>query len=92
MFKIPLRGCKQYKPSANANFDTAAFNSDSLVDAVVTVYRIDIHQGSATCGTRAKLGTASNFQWQAETPSSTYQFCYDSQEVLLTLTSTKMRM
>jgi len=33
-------------------------------------------------GIRATLGTPNNFLWHAETPSFTYQFCFDSQEVL----------
>ena len=53
---------------------------------------IHLRQVSATCGTRATLGTPSNFQWHAETPSFTYQFGYDSQDVLLTMTCAKIRM
>jgi len=45
-------------------------------------------QGSATCSS----GTLSNFQCRADRPSFTYQFCYDSQEVFLPLTCTKIRM
>ena len=45
-----------------------------------------LHQGSATCSTHATLDTPNNFQWHAEASSFTCQFCYDSQEVLLTLT------
>ena len=37
-----------------------------------------VGQGSATCGTRAKLRTPSKFQWHTEAPWFTYQFCYDS--------------
>jgi len=51
-----------------------------------------LEQGSATCGTRETLGTPRNFQWHAEAPRFTYQFCYVSQEVSLTLTCTKIRM
>jgi len=36
-------------------------------------------QGLATHGTRATLGTPSNFQWHREAPRFAYQFYYDSQ-------------
>jgi len=51
-----------------------------------------VDQGSATCGTRDTLGTPSNFLWHAEAQRFTYECCYDSQEVLLTLDCSKIWM
>ena len=45
----------------------------SLIILLVT-----LKQGSATYGTRATLGTPSNFQWHTGAPSFTYHFCYES--------------
>jgi len=53
---------------------------------------VGLGQGWANCGTRAILVTPSNFQWHEEAPCFTYRFCYDSQEVSLTLTCREIRM
>jgi len=71
------------------NIDLLSFDYKAVY---FLAFVLNLEQVAATCGTRAKLGTPSNFQWHAETPSFTYQFCYNSQEILLIFTCTKIRM
>lgn len=52
----------------------------------------NLGQELANCVMCATVGMPSNFQWPTAAPSFTYQFCYYSQKVLLTLAGTKILM